>query len=292
MLHLLAAASLLFSASQVHAYDGCNNPDYYPCPPQTNSGGGGGGGGGFGATLPPNLLSGGIGFPSDVQGVAGDPIQVSDPGDSGRRVMLRSIAERQNIALCCRPAPVECRIWTEYNVPFCYVCPARPFSTLHIALPFLARARVNSTGQDPSDTRWFFADGSVYFADNGTYFGADGYDLDLVTGDYSWPNGTTGNIYVDQGESPPSSSTLALAAPTTGGSSAPTATDSVLSSATADGSSQTSMPGSSMTPSASAASGTPSGTVTPKSGAAKAMQVGTLVSGLGAFVLAAVYTLL
>ncbi|MCJ1381366.1 hypothetical protein MMC17_004476 [Xylographa soralifera] len=289
MLHLIAAASLLLSASQVHAFDGCNNPDYYPCPPQTNSGSGG-----FGATLPPTLLSGGLGVPSAVQGVAGDPIQgsdddgggdSSDPGGSDRRLVIRTIAERQNTALCCRPAPVQCRIWTEYNVPFCY---------------------------DPSDTRWFFADGSEYFADNGTYFGADGYTVDLVTGDYSWPNGTTGNIYTDQGETPPSASTLSLAAATTGGSAAPTAagttaTGSVLSSANTGSSTQTSMPASSMTPSssmtsaantastagtASAASSTPSGTAAPKSGAARVMQVGTLASGLGAFVLAAVYTLL
>ncbi|MCJ1419527.1 hypothetical protein MMC32_005882 [Xylographa parallela] len=284
MRHLIAAASLFLSVFQVHAYGGCNNPNYYPCPPQTNSGSGG-----FGASLPPSLLSGGLGYPSAVQGVAGDPVlgsdddgggDSSDPGGSGRRVMIRSIAERQNTALCCRPAPVQCRIWTEYNVPFCY---------------------------DPSDTRWFFADGSVYFADNGTYFGADGYDVDLVTGDYSWPNGTTGNIYADQGESPPSTSTLSLAAATTGGSAAPTATGSVLSSATSEGSTQTSMPASSATPStsmasaantasmaatASAASNTPSGTAAPKSGAARGIQAGTLVSGLGVFVLAAAYTLL
>ncbi|MCJ1404489.1 hypothetical protein MMC11_007715 [Xylographa trunciseda] len=291
MLRFLAAASLLLSASQVHAFGGCNDPNYYPCPPQTNSGGTGGGGGGYGSTLPPSLLSGGLGFPPNVQNTGGDPIQgsdddgggdSSDPGGSGRRLAIRSIAERQNTALCCRPAPVQCRIWTAYNVPFCY---------------------------DPSDTRWFFADGSTYFADNGTFFGADGYDVDFVTGDYSYPNGTTGNIYADQNEAPPSTSTLDLAAATTGGSAAPTATGttatgSVLSSANAAGSTQTSMPASSATPSASAASmatsastasaasTTPSGTAAPKSGSARTMQVGGMASGLVACVLAAAYTLL
>ncbi|MCJ1290088.1 hypothetical protein MMC34_001623 [Xylographa carneopallida] len=280
MLHLLAAASFLLSLPKAHAYGGCNNPAYYPCPPQTNSGSSG-----FGVTLPPTLLSGGLGYPSAVQGVAGDPIQgsdddgggdSSDPGGSARRVMARGIAERQNTALCCRPAPVQCRIWTEYNVPFCY---------------------------DPSDTRWFFADGSVYFADNGTYFGADGYDVDLVTGDYSYANGTTGNIYADQGEAPPSTSTLSLAAASTGGASAaPTAAGSVLSSAATDvASSQTSMPASSATPAssvastagtasmagtASVASSTPSGTAAAKSGAGRVVLGGRLVAGLGALVLA------
>ncbi|MCJ1339445.1 hypothetical protein MMC09_004735 [Bachmanniomyces sp. S44760] len=275
MLYLIAAASLLLSASQVHAHDGCNDPDYFPCPPQTNSGGSSGG---FGATLPPNVLSGGLGFPSNVQSTGGDPIQGrdNDGGDSKRRLMIRSIAERQNTALCCRPAPVQCRLWTEENVPFCY---------------------------DPSDTRWFFADGSEYFANNATFLGADGYDLDFATGDYSWPNGTTGNIYTDQGETPPSASTLSLATSTMGGSAGTSAMDSSPSSTNAGGSAQTSMPSSSasMTSSvatastagtASAASTSTTGTAAPKSDAAKVREVGIALFGLVAFVLAVTVFLL
>ena len=134
MFRLIAATSLLFSVSQVYAFGGCNDPAYYPCPPDTSSGsggsGGGGGSGGYGVTLPPNIISGGGGFPSNLQSPAEDPIQgsdddgggdSSDPGGSRRSLMIRQIVERQNDALCCRPAPVECRIWTEYDVPFCYV---------------------------------------------------------------------------------------------------------------------------------------------------------------------------
>ena len=67
-----------------------------------------------GAT-PPESAFGGSGFWGSLEGAASTPIQV-------KREVRRDLVERQN-ALCCRPAPVECLVIEEDDVPFCYVSP-------------------------------------------------------------------------------------------------------------------------------------------------------------------------
>ena len=63
--------------------------------------------------------SGGSGLWSSVNSGAGDPIQIG--GDDGGDTK-RDLSERQN-ALCCRPAPVQCKSLTTdgTTIPFCYV---------------------------------------------------------------------------------------------------------------------------------------------------------------------------
>ncbi|KAI9892109.1 MAG: hypothetical protein M1814_001815 [Vezdaea aestivalis] len=84
-------------------------------------------------------------------------------------------------ALCCNPE-VDCLLLSKYNIPFCY---------------------------DPDTTEFAFSDGSYGFVDTGDYFDAEGDQLNFITGDYKFVNGTTGNIY-KQSTTPPNTATLKL----------------------------------------------------------------------------------
>ena len=122
-------ATLFLSVLPLSLQSACNTPGYVPCPPN--------GGSSFGDTLPPSLLGGGLGFPSNLQSPAEDGIQGRSIDAYGGSFKARSLIEdgltkRQN-ALCCRPAPVQCRILNQGNVPFCYV--STTFITQNQSLP-------------------------------------------------------------------------------------------------------------------------------------------------------------
>jgi hypothetical protein len=112
--------SLLSSALLTSAQ--CNTAGYVPClvpganvavPPPAltpfNTGTGG------------SSVVGGSSFWSSVNGAAGDPIQVKKAKRFAVGVDSAGTLEKRQSSLCCRPAPVEC-LYTQQNVPFCYVC--------------------------------------------------------------------------------------------------------------------------------------------------------------------------
>jgi len=57
--------------------------------------------------------------------------------------------------------------------------------------------------QDKTTSQFEFLDGTHGFVDNGDYYDPQGNYVNLITGDYQLVNGTTGNIYKDSGQSPP-----------------------------------------------------------------------------------------
>ena len=123
---------ILISLPILGVFAECNTPGYVPCPPSSFQGSA------SGSTLPPAVLGGGINIPTPagsnpVVDAGGDEIQAPPPS-----VKRDGLFVRQN-ALCCKPAPVECRIWTEYNVPFCYV--SRLFSPALARYPPLENGR-------------------------------------------------------------------------------------------------------------------------------------------------------
>jgi len=59
-------------------------------------------------------------------------------------------------------------------------------------------------------TEYIFSDGSYGIDATGDFYDSSGLHINLLSGDYTLPNGTTGNYYVDHNTTPPNTSTLSL----------------------------------------------------------------------------------
>ncbi|KAI9797214.1 MAG: hypothetical protein M1833_005623 [Piccolia ochrophora] len=113
---------------------------------------------------------------------------LTNAGDYRRRAVKKSkrAIDEASLILCCDPT-VSCMLMTDgvESVPFCY---------------------------DDSTTEFVFADGSAGLLSTGEVYDGSGNYLNLETGDYEFINGTTGNLYEEEGSPAPTTVALPTAA--------------------------------------------------------------------------------
>ncbi|KAL3417737.1 hypothetical protein PVAG01_10747 [Phlyctema vagabunda] len=127
------------------------------CPAPTVSGSSGAGSAGFSGGFSPYTYTG----PSTLD-------FITSIGSSVSAAASKRALQKREGTLCCNKV-LECRVLTDYSLYICY---------------------------DNGTSDYYLVDGSNGNADTGMFYDAnDESNMNLLTGDYVYPNGTRGNVY-------------------------------------------------------------------------------------------------
>ncbi|PGH23582.1 hypothetical protein AJ80_02362 [Polytolypa hystricis UAMH7299] len=88
--------------------------------------------------------------------------------------------DESKVAVCCASG-MGCKVLENYRLPFCW---------------------------DRFTTNFFFTDGSYGSVTTGDYHAVNGAKVNLIAGNYTFPDGKTGNIYAGHDDEKPNTSTM------------------------------------------------------------------------------------